>query len=133
MTSSANPDNSDDKNDSNPRAQRFVSHALVEVRTFKSLPIFCHSAVLLDISIHGYKIEFTSEIKKAPGSRCWLNVPLSPLGIYAPKKLLVHSEFRWFDHKRFRVGGVFIDLEKQDILIIEQIIESLKNRKSISR
>jgi hypothetical protein len=33
-----------------PRAKRYVSHALVEVRRFKWLPFFCHSAVLLAAS-----------------------------------------------------------------------------------
>lgn len=118
-----------EKKGARPRPNRFVSHALVEVRKFKSIPLFCHSAVLLDISLSGYKIEFTSEVRMDPGIKCWLNIPLSPLGIYAPKRLLVHSECRWFDSHRFRIGGVFISLSKQEMMLIEQIIATIQSRK----
>lgn len=115
-----------------PRQPRYISHALVEVKKIKSLPFFCHSAVLLDISLSGFKLEFTSEVRIEPGARYWLSVPLSPLGIYAPKKLMARCECRWFDDHRFRIGGVFLDLEKTDLIIIEQIIETIKTRKSQS-
>lgn len=110
------------------RPDRFTSHALVEVRRFKHLPMFCHSAVLLDISISGFKIEFTSDHKVEPGFHFWLNIPLSPLGIYAPKRLLISGECRWFDSNRFRVGGVFLELNKTDALLIGQIIETIESR-----
>lgn len=110
------------------REDRFVSHALVEVRKFKGLPFFCHSAVLLDISTSGFKIEFTSEINIEPGSKHWLSIPLSPLGIYAPKKLFARSECRWFDDHRYRMGGIFVDLNRSEITVVEQVIASLKGR-----
>ncbi len=110
------------------RAQRYVSHALVEVKRFKYLPFFCDSAVLLDISVGGFKIEFTAEVQVAPGNQYWLSIPLSPLGIYAPKKLLCKCECRWFDETRYRIGGTFIDLSKTDRMLIEQIVSSLKSR-----
>mgnify|MGYP003684323555 CR=1 FL=1 len=110
------------------RAQRFVSHALVEVRRFKTLPFFCDSAVLLDISTGGFKLEFTGEVTIIPGNQYWLNIPLSPLGIYAPKRLSCRIECRWFDDSRFRIGGTFTELTKTDQLLIEQIVASLKSR-----
>ena len=122
---------SDEQNIVSQRPERFVSHALVEVRRFRSFPFFCQSAVLLDISLSGFKIEFTSDHRIQPGARNWLNIPLNPLGIYAPKRLIVQSECRWFDEKRFRVGGVFIDLSRNEMMLIEQIIETLQSRKQI--
>ena len=116
------------QNPSNDRAQRYISHALVEVRRFKSLPIFCDSAVLLDISVGGFKLEFTGEVKVTPGNQYWLSIPLSPLGIYAPKRLTCKCECRWFDSNRFRIGGTFTDLTKTDQMLIEQIVASLKSR-----
>lgn len=110
------------------RAQRYVSHALVEVRRFKYLPFWCESAVLLDISTGGFKLEFTSETLVAPGNQFWLSIPLAPLGIYAPKKLACKCECRWFDDKRYRIGGTLIDLGKTDQMLIEQIVSSLKSR-----
>jgi hypothetical protein len=113
------------------RQERYVSHALVEVRKFRILPFGCHSAVLLDISLNGFKLEFTSEVSISPGHQYWLSIPLSPLGIYSPKKLLCRCECRWFDHNRFRIGGVFTNLSKTQKTVIEQAIAGLRARKSI--
>ena len=49
------------------RESRFVSHAIVELRKFKHLPFFCHSAVLLDLSPSGFKLEFTGETQCRAG------------------------------------------------------------------
>jgi hypothetical protein len=111
-----------------PRAKRYVSHALVEVRRFKWLPFFCHSAVLLDISSSGFKLGFTGEIQTSAGNQYWLHIPLSPLGIPAPQRLMCRCEVRWFDEQRFRIGGTFLGLTKSDQTLIEQIVVSLKTR-----
>lgn len=110
------------------RPQRVISHALVEVRKFKHLPFFCSSAVLLDISLGGFKLEFTGQFLAKPGSKYWLTIPLSPLGIYSPKRLSCLAEVRWFDDSRYRIGGVFVSLSMTDKHIIEQVLEALKDR-----
>ena len=115
------------------RENRYPSHALVELRKYKHLPFFVHSAVLLDISLGGFKIEFTGEVAAKPGDNYWLNIPLTPLGIYAPNRLLCRGECRWFDEKRFRVGGVFMQLTKSDHNIIEQVVETLKKRGALAQ
>ena len=113
------------------RPKRFLSHTLVELRKFKRLPFLCHSAVVLDISSGGFKLEFTGETISAPGRRYWLHIPLEPLGIYAPKRLMSRVEVRWFDETRFRIGGTFTDLSKTERLVVEQTIESLKQHGQI--
>lgn len=110
------------------RQDRYSSHALVELRRFKHLPFGIHSAVLLDISLGGFKAEFTGEVQARPGEQFWINIPLTPLGIFAPARLMCKGECRWFDAKRFRVGGVFMQLSRTDRLIIDQVIETLKQR-----
>ena len=110
------------------RPQRVTSHALVEVRRFKHFPFGCHSAVLLDISLGGFKIEFTGEVESRAGQQYWLSVPLQPLGIYSPVRLICKAECRWFDPNRFRIGGVFMSLTRTDRLIIEQVLETLRSR-----
>ena len=129
MTADAKDTSTKSNIENPPRPVRYVSHALVEVKKWKSVPFFCHSAVLLDISLSGYKIEFTSEHRMEPGVKCWLSIPLSPLGIYAPKKLVVHTECRWFDDHRFRIGGIFVGLSKQEMMLVEQIIATIESRK----
>lgn len=86
------------------------------------------SAVLLDISTSGFKVEFTGEAKARPGQKLYLDIPLTPLGIHAPKKLSCRAECKWFDDKKFRFGGVFIDLDQTEIDTITQVVESLKAR-----
>jgi hypothetical protein len=111
-----------------PRAKRYVSHALVEVRRFKWLPFFCQSAVLLDFSTGGFKLEFTGEVSAPPGAQYWLNIPLGPLGIPAPSRFMCRCECRWFDPQRFRIGGTFMNITNTDHMLIEQIVASLKTR-----
>ena len=119
---------SSEKSDHILRQVRFASHALVEIRRFRHLPFGIHSAVLLDISLGGFKFEFTDEVPAKPGQQFWIAIPLAPLGIYAPGRLLVRGECRWFDQKKYRIGGVFMDVSKTDRLILEQVIETLKQR-----
>lgn len=111
-----------------PRTKRYVSHALVEIRRYKWLPFFCHSAVLLDISTSGFKLEFTGEVGAAPGNQYWLNIPLAPLGIAAPANFLCRCECRWFDPQRYRIGGTFLGMTSTDKMLIEQIVVGLKTR-----
>lgn len=110
------------------RENRYASHALVELRKFKHLPFGVHSAVLLDISLGGFKVEFTGEVRSKPGEQYWISVPLTPLGIYAPSRIIIRGECRWYDDKKFRVGGVFTSLTKLDRHILEQVVETLKKR-----
>ncbi len=113
------------------RPQRFMSHALVEVRKFKRLPFFIQSGILLDMSSAGFKIEFTSvnpQVKR--GDSLWLHIPLSPLGIRGPGNLSCKIEVRWFDESSARMGGVFIDLDRLALITIEQIIARFKDSDS---
>lgn len=123
---------SNDEAPADDRQPRYSSHALVEIRKFKHLPFGVRSAVLLDISLAGFKVEYTSEGSARPGDQFWVSIPLSPLGIYAPHRLLCRVECRWFDGKRFRIGGVFMDLSKTERHIIDQVVETLKTRGAIT-
>ena len=114
------------------RENRYASHALVELRRYKHLPFSIHSAVLLDISLGGFKIEFTGEATAKPGQQFWLNIPLTPLGIYAPARLMCRGECRWYDGKKYRVGGVFTELSKMERHILDQVIETLRKRGALS-
>lgn len=110
------------------RPRRFTSHALVEIRKFKKLPFFCRSAVLLDLSLGGFKLEFTGEHRVSIGDQFWLFMPLEPLGIYSPKSFQSRVEVRWFDQNRFRIGGVFMKMSRYDQQLIEQIVHTLREK-----
>ena len=110
------------------RQERYKSHSLVNVRKYKYFPFMVQSAVLLDISLSGFKIEFTGDTDARAGDQYWLEIPLSPLGIYQPKWLQTKVEIRWFDERRQRVGGVFLGLDKNAQLILDLIIRTLQER-----
>lgn len=110
------------------RERRYISHALVEIRKLKLWPFGIKSAVLLDISLSGFKMEYTSEVSSKPGDQFWLNIPLSPLGIFSPAHLMIQGECRWFDNGRYRVGGIFLELSNNDKMIVEQIVDTVKKR-----
>lgn len=97
------------------------------------LPIFCRSGILLDISSAGFKIEYTGESHSRIGDVFWLSIPLAPLGIYSPSRLMIKGECRWFDSKRYRLGGVFLDVNETSRLILDQVIESLRRRGFLAR
>ena len=103
-----------------------------ELRRFRHLPIGVHSAVLLDISLGGFKIEFTGDAVIKPGASFWLSIPLTPLGIYAPVRLMCKGECRWFDGKRYRLGGVFTELSKTERHIVDQVVETLRQRGALT-
>ncbi len=50
------------------------------------------------------------------------------MGIYAPKAFTARIEVRWFDQKRFRMGGVFMKISRNDQMVIDQIIQVLRER-----
>ena len=122
------PTPSVDSQDQQERPTRYLSHALVELRMFRHVPFFCSSAVILDISTGGFKLEFTGEDLATPGRRYWLRIPLSPLGISSPSFFTCLCECRWFDPKRFRMGGSFVSLSGQDEKLLEQIVSSVQAR-----
>lgn len=113
-----------------PREARYTSHALVELKQYRYLPLNIKSAILLDLSLNGFKAELTEESYLDTGSVFWLNIPLHPLGIYGKTSLQCKAECRWFDSKSFRLGGVFTQLSKNESDIIDQIINTLKAPRS---
>lgn len=126
MTATTNSKNEDKQVD---RELRYRSHALIEVRKYKHIPLFAVSGVLLDMSFSGFKLDLTKQADVKPGDRFWLQIPLATLGIFAPSKLICQGECRWYDPKRFRVGGVFLELNKTERLIVDQIIMTLEDKK----
>lgn len=112
------------------RKTRFSSPALVDIHPFRFLPLFTRRAVLLDISEVGFKIEFSDAVTSKPGQIYWLSIPLTPLGIPEPTKLTCKIECRWFDPKKFRVGGTFVGLSAKEKLLMELVVEKLRKKAS---
>lgn len=113
------------------RAPRFESHALVEVKTGWN-PFSTASAVLLDLSVGGFKIEFVNPVKLKTNVPMTMTIPLSPFQIMSPPKLKLKVVMKWFDPAQLRAGGVFVEIQDSQRYLFDRILmyisEHLSNR-----
>lgn len=110
------------------RAPRFPSHALVEVRVSRWNPFSKSSAVLLDMSVTGFKIQFVEKVQMKQNAKITLSIPLEPFGISGNAKLNLNGELKWFDQQMMRAGGMFVQCSDHERLMIERIIASVINK-----
>jgi len=110
------------------RAERVISHALVELRKNRWWPFGIRSAVLLDVSEGGFKIGFNGNTKCVTGEELLMEIPLGPFGILAPRALLMNVQIMWFDETRMRCGGIFVNTTPTTVLFIQKIIEASKSQ-----
>lgn len=110
------------------RPDRFFSHAVVEARSVRWLPLFCQSGILLDLSEGGFKIEIMGNVRHKAGERFWLHIPLIGFGINDVVALDLRAEVKWADAELCRLGGVFVDMDPSSKEIIQRIIGKLANQ-----
>jgi len=113
------------------RAERVISHALVELRRHKWWPFGVRSAVLLDVSEGGFKIEFTAQTNCVAGQEMLLEIPLGPFGITSPSSVVIDVQLIWFDPQRMRCGGIFKNKNAGIALFLEKIISASKSNNSL--
>lgn len=112
------------------RAKRVESHALVDIKLSSWNPFSTTSAVLLDLSWQGFKIEFVNQVKVKPGSKLSMSVPLASFGILAPARLKLKIQVKWFDGRMLRAGGIFEPENHEQDYLIQKIIDVLTLRGS---
>lgn len=110
------------------RAKRIESHALVDVKMSSWNPLSVASAVLLDLSWQGFKLEFVNSVKIKPGTNLTMNIPLSSFGILAPAKLKLKIQVKWYDARMLRAGGIFEPESHEQDYLIQKIIDVLTLR-----
>lgn len=110
------------------RPERYISHALVEIRRYRWWPLGVQSAVLLDLSINGFKIEFTGKFTCKPEDSLWMQIPLSPFQVNGPDEILMRITVKWFDANKMRIGGTFELAHPHHIAFLEQVIEKVKDQ-----
>jgi len=108
------------------RAERVISHALVEMRPYRWLPFGIKSAVLLDLSSSGFKAEFTGAVQCKTGDRFFMHIPLMPFGIKAPSSISCAVIVKWFDPQKMRIGGIFDSVTNTNQVYLDQIIAKVK-------
>jgi hypothetical protein len=108
------------------RLARVTSHALVDVKTNRWNPFSKLSAVLLDITLMGFKIEFIENVSIAKNSELSFNIPLAAFEINDHTTLKLRGHVKWFDPESMRAGGVFVAPQAREELILNQIIAFLR-------
>ena len=109
------------------RERRYFSHASCEVRTSRINPFSRTSAILLDISEHGFKIELKGNKSLKAAQAFWLKIKLSTFEIRSPSFFESYVTVVWFNEEQGVGGGVFSELTKDQEDIIEQILDYLKD------
>jgi len=110
------------------RAKRIESHALIDVKMSSWNPLSVASAVLLDLSWQGFKLEFVNSVKIKPGTNLTMNIPLASFGILAPAKLKLKIQVKWYDARMLRAGGIFEPESHEQDYLIQKIIDVLTLR-----
>ncbi len=110
------------------RPDRFFSHAVVEVRAVRWLPIFCQSGILLDLSLGGFKLEIMGSIKYKIDDQFWLHLPLAAFGVHDLPSLDLRAQAKWVNQEHSRIGGVFVDLDPNSKEVIERILSGISDK-----
>ena len=111
--------------------QRLLSHTIIDVRPFRSLPLFTQSSHLLDISNGGVLLEFITVPRITEGKKYWMIGHLTPLGINDVHQLQCYLQCRWVDDNKCRVGGLFVDLDEQNRRIVELVLQRIREKSQI--
>lgn len=107
------------------RPPRFPSHALIDVRLSRWNPFARLSAVLIDVSVTGFKLQLVDRSNLKVGATCELSIPLSPFGVQVSENLIVKGEIKWVDQEGMRAGGIFVDVPDHSRLLIERVIAAV--------
>ncbi len=110
------------------RSERVMSHALVELRSNNWWPFGVKSAVLLDLSASGFKIELTGPAEIKLETIHLLTIPLRPFGLAAPSYIQTKVRIKWFQKDKMRIGGTFEHMKPSDTLFLERIIAFIKEQ-----
>jgi hypothetical protein len=120
--------NSPSQQNQSDRSERVMSHALVELRSHNWWPFGIKSAVLLDLSGTGFKIELTGPADIALESIHLLTIPLRPFGLAAPSFIQTKVRVKWFQKDKMRIGGTFESINPSDTIYLDRIISYVKEQ-----
>ncbi len=90
-----------------PRPTRRTAYLPVFVRRYRFLPIMRINAQLIDVSDEGVKLQFPVDIRAKPGSKFWIEIPVSLVAENVPGAAFFAGECRWYNPLDFTLGATF--------------------------
>lgn len=114
------------------RLMRTPSFNILDVRTNFWNPFSKHSAVLLDLTEQGFKIEFIEAVIIEPQAHVSLHIPLSPFRIPERTTLKLKAVVKWFERASMRAGGEFLALQPAHIETLKRMIAFLRKQEGWS-
>ncbi len=107
------------------RAPRVFAHAVATIKANKWNPLGGWSAILLDISAGGCKLELVEGAGFKEGKKYYVDIPLASFNIDEPHALKLYGEVMWYNDKRLRIGFRFIGAKQSDVDMINYILDNL--------
>ncbi len=106
---------------------RYETALVAEIYMHKWNPILKKKAVILDLSWHGFKIEFINEQKLSVknGSDLKIRIPINQFNISTLKFLTLEIVVKWCDKELRRAGGIFIHPKGEKAIILGNLIQKL--------
>jgi len=106
---------------------RYETAIIANIYTNKWNPISKKKAVVLDLSWHGFKIEFINEKKWdiKIGTTLIIRIPINQFNISTLKFLKLEIIIKWYDEELKRAGGIFIHPKGEKAIILGNLIQKL--------
>ncbi|KAB8033769.1 PilZ domain-containing protein [Fluviispira multicolorata] len=108
---------------------RYGTAIVVDVQMTKWNPLKKVKAILLDLSWHGFKIEFVKKVQLKNGNPLHLKIPIEQFQIDSAKFLNLKVIVKWFDEELQRTGGVYIHPKGENGMTLEKLIQKLAKLK----
>ena len=107
------------------RAPRVFAHAIATIKANNWNPLGGWSAIVLDLSAGGCKLELVEGNKFKEGKKYYLDIPLASFNVSEPNSLKLYGEVMWYNDKRLRIGFRFIEPKREQVDIINHILDNL--------
>ncbi|APJ03560.1 hypothetical protein [Silvanigrella aquatica] len=106
---------------------RYETAIVADVFIKKWNPIAKKKVVVLDLSWHGFKIEFMNEktwdVKS--GATFTIRIPITQFNISTLKYLKLEIIVKWCDKELKRAGGIFVHPKGEKAIVLGNLIQKL--------
>lgn len=108
---------------------RYKTSIVVDIFLNNWNPFSKTKGIVLDISWHGFQLEFINKVKIKQNQSFTIKLPLAQYNIEGPPYLKVGAIAKWYDENLHRAGGVFTEHNAEKTKLLEKLIQKLAKMK----